>query len=90
MRLKAPKFIDLKKLPPLRLTGQFVLYLIFLSAIPLLVSGIIANRLATEVVQDQVKAYSYELVKDQRDFLDVHLQEVQSLISNLFSSICYT
>ncbi len=83
MRLKAPKFIDLKKLPPLRLTGQFVLYLIFLSAIPLLVSGIIANRLATEVVQDQVKAYSYELVKDQRDFLDVHLQEVQSLISNL-------
>ena len=67
----------------LNITGQFIIYLAGVSVIPLLVLGILAYTVSFSIIKDQVYNYTTELVRDQRDYLDVLLQEVESLIANV-------
>ncbi len=67
----------------LNITGQFIIYLAGVSVIPLLVLGIFAYTVSFSIIKDQVYSYTTELVRDQRDYLDVLLQEVESLIANV-------
>ena len=62
---------------------QFILYLAGVSVIPLLVLGAFAYSVSFSMIEDQVNRYTTELVRDQRDYLDVLLQEVESLIANV-------
>ena len=77
--------MDKKRKVKLRLniTGQFIIYLAGVSIIPLLVLGIFAYTVSFSIIKAQVYSYTTELVRDQRDYLDVLLQEVESLIANL-------
>ncbi len=67
----------------LNITGQFLIYLAGVSVIPLLVLGVFAYTVSFSIVKDQVYSYTTELVRDQRSYLDVLLQEVESLIANV-------
>jgi len=67
----------------LNITGQFIIYLAGISVIPLLVVGAFAYSVSFSIIKDTVYSYTAELVRDQRDYLDVLLQEVESLISNV-------
>jgi signal transduction histidine kinase/CheY-like chemotaxis protein/HAMP domain-containing protein len=67
----------------LNITGRFIIYLVGVSVIPLLVLGIIAYTVSFTIIKDQVYRYTTELVRDQKDYLDVLLQEVESLIANV-------
>ena len=67
----------------LNISGQFILYLAGVSVIPLLALGVFAYSVSFSIIKDQVYSYTTELVHNQRDYLDVLLQEVESLISNV-------
>ena len=67
----------------LNITSQFILYLAGMSVIPLLIVGAIAYSVSFSTIRDQVKHYTSELVANQKDYLDVLLQEVESLITNV-------
>jgi signal transduction histidine kinase/CheY-like chemotaxis protein len=67
----------------LNITGQFIIYLAEISVIPLLALGAFAYLVSFSIIRGQVYSYTTELVRDQRDYLDVLLQEVQSLIANV-------
>ena len=54
-----------------------------MSIISLLVVGTIAYSVSLSTIQNQVKDYNSELVNNQKDYLDVFLQEVESLITNI-------
>ena len=67
----------------LNITGQFLIYLAGVSIIPLLVLGALAYLVSFSIVKGQVYSYTTELVRDQRSYLDVLLQEVESLMANV-------
>jgi signal transduction histidine kinase/DNA-binding response OmpR family regulator len=67
----------------LNITGQFILFLTGMSVIPLIVVGAIAYFVSFSTMQSQVNHYTAELVNNQKDYLDVLLQEVESLIANV-------
>jgi CheY-like chemotaxis protein len=69
--------------PHLSITGQFILYLAAISVIPLFIVGAIAYSVSFSIIRQQVLHYTAELVNDQKDYLDVQLQEVESLIANV-------
>ncbi len=67
----------------LNITAQFIIYLAGVSVIPLLVLGIFAYSVSFSIIKDQANRYTSELVRDQKEYLDLLLQEVESLISNV-------
>ncbi|MBT7069364.1 MAG: EAL domain-containing protein [Anaerolineae bacterium] len=65
------------------LTIKFIGYLIFLAVIPLLLVGLISLRVSTEILEEESRVYTIELVKNQREYLDLQLEQVESLIANI-------
>jgi signal transduction histidine kinase/CheY-like chemotaxis protein len=65
------------------ITIQFILYMAFVSVIPLVLVGVFAYMVSFSIIQKQVSDFSSALITDQKDYLDVHLQEVESLIANI-------
>lgn len=70
---------------PRSITRQFIGYLIFLSIIPLLVVGIVSFQTSSSVLKQVASHYTMQLVINQRDYLDLQLIQVESLMSNLAS-----
>ena len=65
------------------LTIKFIGYLISVSVIPLLVVGLVSLRVSTEILAEESRVFTIELVKDQREYLDLQLEQVESLIANI-------
>jgi len=65
------------------LTIKFIGYLIFLTVIPLLVVGLISLRVSTEILTEESRVFTIEVVKEQREYLDLQLEQVESLIANI-------
>ena len=68
---------------PFNISAQFIFYLTAMSIIPLLVVGILAYFVSFSIIKNQAEHYTAELVNNQKDYLDVLLQEVESLIANI-------
>ena len=54
-----------------------------ISIIPLLVVGITSYQLFAIVLKEEAGRYSLEIVKNQRDYLDLQLEQIESLIANI-------
>ena len=67
----------------INLTLKFIGYLIFLTIIPLLLVGLISLRVSTEILEEESRVFTIGLVKDQREYLDLQLEQVESLIANI-------
>ena len=65
------------------LTIKFIGYLIFLTVIPLLIVGLISLRVSTKILEEESRVFTIELVKDQKEYLDLQLEQVESLIANI-------
>jgi diguanylate cyclase (GGDEF)-like protein/PAS domain S-box-containing protein len=70
-------------LPSLNIGQKFIAYLMFLSVIPLLLIGFISYRSASTALQDESSRFTLALVATQRDYLDLRLDQIESLIANL-------
>ncbi len=73
----------LKKLPRLNMTMKLVLFLLWVSVLPLLVLGIISYNTSRSVIQEDVSNYTLSIMIDQKDYLELLLESVESLIANV-------
>lgn len=68
-----------------RLTGKFVLFLLVTSVLPLLAVGLTSYKTSQAIIQEEARHYSVALLERQTDYMDLLLEEVESLIANLSS-----
>jgi multisubunit Na+/H+ antiporter MnhG subunit len=62
----------------LNITQKFVAFLLFASLIPLLAAGITSYLVSRAVVRDEANRYNSELVDNQKDYLELQLQQVEN------------
>ena len=71
------------RFPALNITNKFITYLILLSILPLLIVGGVSYRISSNLLTDEASGYIQQLIINQRDYIDLQLRQVESLISNL-------
>ncbi|MEJ2746849.1 MAG: PAS domain S-box protein, partial [Anaerolineae bacterium] len=69
--------------PSLSFTQKFIVYLIFLSLLPLLVLGYSTYRASGSTLRNEAARYTAELVTNQQDYLELQMAQVESLIANI-------
>jgi|GEM_PF-1566557 len=69
----------------LNITRKFILYLLLTAIIPLLVVSVTSNVISKTVIQRRVSSYALELTNKQKDYMELMLEEVGSLIANISS-----
>ncbi|MBM7865400.1 response regulator [Heliobacterium gestii] len=75
----------MNKSPSLNITQKFIIYLLLMSIIPLVVVGMVSFSMSKRIIQEEVSAYTRELMSNQRDYMVRMLEEVESLIANISS-----
>jgi len=73
------------KQPRINITQKFVFYLIIISIIPLLLVGMSFYSTSDTVLQEEEARHSSIIVESQRDYLDLQLEQIGSLIANISS-----
>ena len=73
------------KLYQANLTRQLVVFLLGVSIVPLLVVGYTSTETSKTILQDQVRQNTVELMIKQKDYLDLLLDGIESLIANISS-----
>ncbi|RMF02809.1 MAG: GAF domain-containing protein [Chloroflexi bacterium] len=69
----------------LNISQKFVIYLILLSTIPMLIVGVASLNVARNILQNEAERYSLEIVTNQRDFLELELEQFETLLLNISS-----
>jgi diguanylate cyclase (GGDEF)-like protein/PAS domain S-box-containing protein len=72
-------------LPRASLLVKFVAYIAVLGVLPLLVLGLTSFEVSQSVVDRLAGRYSVALLEAERDYLDLQLEQVESLIASLVS-----
>lgn len=67
------------------LTGRFIGFLLVTSILPLIVVGITAFQVSKDIIQDEIKEYTEVLTDKQKDYMELLLEDVESLIANVSS-----
>ena len=67
------------------LTGKFLFFLLVTSILPLIVVGITSFEISKTIIQEEVRQYTEALMDKQKDYMELLLDEVESLIANLSS-----
>lgn len=65
------------------MTVKFVLFLVFVSFLPLMVVGYTSYQASHEVIEEDIGSYSLTLLMQQEAYLDLLLRSVESLIANV-------
>ena len=73
------------KLYQAKLTRQLVVFLLGVSIVPLLVVGYTSTETSKTILQEQVRQNTVELMIKQKDYLDLLLDGIESLIANISS-----
>lgn len=71
------------KIPGFNTTVKFVLFLLLVSIFPLLMVGFISYNTSRSVIQEEVSNYTQALVVRQKDYLELLLETIESLIANV-------
>jgi signal transduction histidine kinase/CheY-like chemotaxis protein len=69
--------------PTLNLTARLVLFMMLVSALPLLVLGVVSYNTSRSVIQEDVTSYLQAIVAQQNNYLELLLGTVESLIANV-------
>lgn len=67
------------------LTGKFLIFLLVTSILPLIVVGITSFEISKNIIQEEVRQYTEALMDKQKDYMELLLDEVESLIANISS-----
>ena len=71
--------------PHINITQKFVIYLIIISIIPLLIVGISSFVASDAILQQEASRYSSVVVTNQRDYLELQLEQIEGLMANISS-----
>ena len=64
---------------------KLLFFLLLASVIPLLVLGITSYNTSRSVIQEDVSNYTLALMVEQKNYLDLFLEQVEGLITNISS-----
>jgi len=67
------------------LTGKFLLFVLVTSVLPLIIVGLTSFETSKSIIQDEVRQYTEALMDTKKDYMDLLLEEVESLIANISS-----
>jgi len=67
----------------INITQKFVIYLMVISIIPLLAVGIRSYTVSDAILQEEAIRFSTSIVTHHRDYLDLELEQIGSLIANI-------
>ncbi len=67
----------------LHLTQKFIVFLLLTSILPLLLVGVSSYQVARRTLQEESINYTNELVNNQKDYLELQLQQIESLIASV-------
>jgi len=67
----------------LNIVQKFLVYLLFLSVIPLLVVGLVSYRNSSDILQADAKRSMTQLINNQREYLELQLNQLASLLINI-------
>lgn len=67
----------------LNITNKFIAYLMIISIFPLLFVGMLSYRISYNILQSEANRYAQALVQNQLDYLDLQLEQIESLIANV-------
>lgn len=73
------------QLPTPSLTTQLLLFLFGVSVLPLILVGLTSYNASRSVIQEEVSNYTLTLMVEQKKYLELILEEVESLIANVSS-----
>jgi len=80
---KLEKILGLFAFRSLSIVPRFIIYLVLIGIVPLLVVGLSSYLISTSFLQKQANQSLEVVLKQQRDNLDLRLEQVENLISNL-------
>jgi diguanylate cyclase (GGDEF)-like protein/PAS domain S-box-containing protein len=69
----------------LTLNHKFIGFLLLAAALPLSIVGVASFHVSRTILREEAARSTQAIVEDQRDYLDLHLQQLASLIANLLS-----
>ncbi|WP_129633243.1 putative bifunctional diguanylate cyclase/phosphodiesterase [Candidatus Oscillochloris fontis] len=69
----------------LSLTIKFIIFLHLASIIPLLIVGLSAYEVSRTTLRDELKRSTSQLIQQQQEYLDLQLDQIESLITNISS-----
>ncbi|MEA4909036.1 MAG: EAL domain-containing protein [Anaerolineaceae bacterium] len=67
----------------LNLSKKFFLFFLLTGILPLLLVGLVSYQVSRITLQNEVARYAAEMALNQKDYLDLQFQQVESLITNL-------
>lgn len=73
------------QLPTPSLTIQLLLFLFGVSVLPLILVGLTSYNASRSVIQEEVSNYTLTLMVEQKKYLELILEQVESLIANISS-----
>jgi signal transduction histidine kinase/CheY-like chemotaxis protein len=68
---------------PLHLTQKFIAFILLTGILPLLAVGISSYKVSSRTVRSEATKYAAEVVSQQRNYLELQLQHIESLIINI-------
>jgi two-component sensor histidine kinase len=73
------------KHPRINITQKFVFYLMIISIIPLLIVGMSSFVVSDAILQKEASQYSSAVVANQRDYIELQLEQIEGLMANISS-----
>ena len=67
----------------LNIVHKFIIFLVVLGVLPLLILGFVSYRVSQATVEQLAHRLSTELLRSGRDYLDLQLYQVESMIANI-------
>lgn len=73
------------RLPPFSLIVTYLIFLALVSIIPLVAVGFISFQVSWNVIQDESRRYTAQLVDSQQVYLEAEIDQAEALITNILS-----
>lgn len=67
------------------ITKRFIIYMLFTTIIPLIIVSLASYIIAKSVIESRVSNYALELTNKQKEYMELMLEDVGSLIANISS-----
>ncbi len=67
------------------LMNQFIFFILIVSILPLISVGALSYYISSSVIKEQADAYTSRFMQDQKDYMEIIMGEVESLIENISS-----
>lgn len=69
----------------LNILQKYILFLMFVSVIPLFITGLVSFQISHQVLMDETSRYATLLVNSQKQYLELETEQIKALMANILS-----